>query len=52
MLLGAHMSVAGGVSKALERAQSIDTNTTQIFTKNQNSVGAKAHAARRDRALV
>jgi deoxyribonuclease-4 len=36
MLLGAHMSVAGGVSKALERAQSIDTNTTQIFTKNQN----------------
>jgi len=36
MYLGAHMSVAGGLSKALERAHSIDTNTTQIFTKNQN----------------
>jgi deoxyribonuclease-4 len=36
MLLGAHMSVASGLSKALERAQSVDTNTVQIFTKNQN----------------
>ena len=36
MYLGAHMSVAGGLSKALERARSIGTNTTQIFTKNQN----------------
>jgi len=34
--LGAHMSVAGGVSKAFERAQSIDCRTMQIFTRNQN----------------
>ncbi len=36
MRLGAHMSVSGGLSKAFERAQSINTNTMQIFTKNQN----------------
>lgn len=36
MLLGAHMSVAGGLSKAFERARSIETNTMQVFTKNQN----------------
>jgi deoxyribonuclease-4 len=36
MLLGAHMSVAGGLSKALERAQSVGANAVQIFTKNQN----------------
>ncbi len=36
MLLGAHMSVSGGVSTAFERARSIGINTMQIFTKNQN----------------
>ncbi len=36
MLLGAHMSVAGGLSLAFERARSIGINTMQIFTKNQN----------------
>lgn len=36
MLLGAHMSVSGGLSLAFERAQSIGINTMQIFTKNQN----------------
>ena len=36
MLLGAHMSVAGGLSSAFERAQSISISTMQIFTKNQN----------------
>ena len=36
MLLGAHMSVAGGLSAAFERAQSIGINTMQVFTKNQN----------------
>lgn len=35
MLLGAHMSVSGGLSLAFERAQSIGINTMQIFTKNQ-----------------
>ena len=36
MLLGAHMSVSGGLSLAFERAKSIDTHTMQVFTKNQN----------------
>ena len=36
MLLGAHMSVSGGLSTAFERARSIGINTMQIFTKNQN----------------
>jgi deoxyribonuclease-4 len=36
MLLGAHMSVSGGLSTAFERAQSIGINTMQVFTKNQN----------------
>ena len=36
MLLGAHMSVQGGLSTAFERAQSIGINTMQVFTKNQN----------------
>lgn len=32
--LGAHMSIAGGVSRALDRAASIQTNALQLFTKN------------------
>ncbi len=36
MLLGAHMSISGGLSLAFERAQSIGINTMQVFTKNQN----------------
>jgi len=36
MLLGAHMSVLGGLSTAFDRAQSIGINTMQVFTKNQN----------------
>jgi len=32
--LGAHMSIAGGVSNALERAASVGSNAVQIFTKN------------------
>jgi deoxyribonuclease-4 len=35
-LVGAHMSVSGGLSTAFERAKSIGINTMQIFTKNQN----------------
>ena len=33
--LGAHMSIAGGVSQALVRGQSIGCEAIQIFTKNQ-----------------
>jgi len=32
--LGAHMSIAGGVSRGLQRASSIGSNAVQVFTKN------------------
>ena len=32
--LGAHMSMSGGVSYALDRASSIGSNAVQVFTKN------------------
>ena len=34
LMLGAHMSIAGGVSNAIERAQSVGSNAVQVFTKN------------------
>lgn len=34
LLLGAHMSIAGGVSQALDRASSVGSNAVQVFTKN------------------
>ena len=34
LMLGAHMSIAGGVSQALDRAASIGSNAVQVFTKN------------------
>jgi deoxyribonuclease-4 len=36
MPLGAHMSIAGGVSRGLERADQIEIDAVQIFTKNNN----------------
>lgn len=39
--LGAHMSTAGGVSKAYERGLSIGCDTIQIFTRNQNRWDSK-----------
>jgi deoxyribonuclease-4 len=36
LLLGSHMSIAGGVQKAIERASSIGCTTMQIFVKNNN----------------
>lgn len=33
-LLGAHMSIGGGVHRAIERARSIDCTAMQIFVKN------------------
>lgn len=41
MLLGAHMSIAGGVHIALERGQSIGCDIVQIFTKSSNQWKAK-----------
>ena len=36
MRLGAHISAAGGVSKAFPRAVEVDAECMQIFTRNQN----------------
>lgn len=36
MLLGAHMSIAGGIDKAIERGISLSCTTLQLFTKNSN----------------
>jgi len=38
---GAHMSTAGGVSKAFDRAESIGCATMQIFTRNNNRWATK-----------
>lgn len=42
MNLGAHMSIAGGVDTALERAKSVDCRAVQLFTKNNNRWVGKA----------
>ncbi|MCY3974671.1 MAG: deoxyribonuclease IV [Simkaniaceae bacterium] len=39
--IGAHMSVAGGVHKALLRGEEIDATTVQIFTANQKQWAGK-----------
>ena len=41
LLLGAHMSIAGGYHKALLAAQEKQCNTVQLFTKNTNQWNAK-----------
>ena len=40
-LLGAHTSIAGGVSTAIDRANRLDFTAIQIFTKNNNQWKAK-----------
>lgn len=40
-LLGAHMSIAGGLHKAIEAAAKLDMSTVQIFTKNNNRWACK-----------
>src|SRR5215475_13899416 len=40
-LLGAHMSIAGGPAKALERGRSIGCSAIQIFVKNNMQWTAK-----------
>ncbi len=40
-LIGAHMSIAGGVYKALERGAALQCRTIQLFTKNANRWRAK-----------
>lgn len=41
LLLGAHMSIAGGYEKAFEQAESIGCTTMQIFTKSNRQWHAK-----------
>jgi deoxyribonuclease-4 len=41
MLLGAHMSIAGGLHKALERGKSVGCDIIQIFVKSSNQWKAK-----------
>jgi deoxyribonuclease-4 len=41
MLLGAHMSVAGGVDTAFDRAEAINCTALQIFTKSNRQWEAK-----------
>lgn len=41
LLLGAHMSIAGGFEKAIERAESIGCTTLQIFSKSNRQWAAK-----------
>ena len=43
-LLGAHVSIAGGIFKALERGESIGCDSIQIFTKNQRQWKAKPYS--------
>ncbi len=40
-LLGAHVSISGGIAKAPERAASLFMSAFQIFTKNSNQWAAK-----------
>jgi deoxyribonuclease-4 len=36
MLFGAHMSIAGGMERAVDRAQMVGCDVLQVFTKNNN----------------
>ncbi|MBI4547270.1 MAG: deoxyribonuclease IV [Ignavibacteriae bacterium] len=40
-LIGAHESIAGGIHKAFERAESVGCRVLQVFTKNSNQWSAK-----------
>ncbi len=42
MLIGAHCSIAGGLSRAIERASALGCTALQIFTRNQRQWVAKA----------
>ena len=41
ILLGSHMSIAGGLYRAVERAADLGCDIVQIFTKNNNQWAAK-----------
>jgi deoxyribonuclease IV len=41
LLIGAHMSIAGGLYRALERGRQVNCRAVQIFLKNSNQWSAK-----------
>lgn len=43
VLLGSHMSIAGGMFRAFERASATGCSTMQVFTKNNNRWEARAY---------
>jgi deoxyribonuclease-4 len=43
MLLGAHVSAAGGISKAIDRIEEIGGNAVQVFTQSPRQWRATAH---------
>ncbi len=43
-LLGAHVSIAGGIFKALERGENLGCDSIQVFTKNQRQWKAKPYS--------
>jgi deoxyribonuclease-4 len=49
--LGAHMSIAGGLFRALERGREVGCHAVQIFLKNQRQWAAKPLAADEIRAF-
>jgi deoxyribonuclease IV len=52
VLLGAHMSIAGGAHMAIERACSIQCTATQIFVKNNMQWFARPLSAEEVRAFL
>lgn len=44
MLFGAHVSAAGGISKAIDRVEAIGGNAVQVFTQSPRMWRATAHA--------
>src|SRR6478752_7388135 len=52
ILLGAHMSIRGGVSMAIERARSIGCTAMQVFVKNNMQWFARPLTAEEIRAFL
>ena len=52
LLIGAHMSIRGGVSMAIERARSIRCTAMQIFVKNNMQWFARPLAREEIRAFL
>ncbi|HSV62074.1 MAG TPA: deoxyribonuclease IV [Chthoniobacterales bacterium] len=52
LLLGAHMSIGGGLHRAIERARSIDCTAMQIFVKNNMQWFARPLAREEIRAFL